>query len=248
LQKTPFFIIGSVRSGTTFLRNVLRKHPNLACPEETHFFRWTDPFGTPISLGQLLNNPVLKKHREIDNITEQQFRHILHKSVSRADLQRKYMNLYLKQNQLNGRRWFDKTPQNAYGAAMIATQFPAAKFIHIVRNPIDVISSLKIGKVVKIESLIGACNVWNEAAEQVYTLKRAYPHRVYEVKYEDFTANFLPELEKMLAFINEDFKLDYFRDVKTSTKEHKHNHLFSPEEIHTIKTLCKRWAKHYGYF
>jgi len=36
--KQPVFIIGSPRSGTTFLRNVLNRHPSLAICDETRFF------------------------------------------------------------------------------------------------------------------------------------------------------------------------------------------------------------------
>ena len=35
----PLFIIGSVRSGTTLTRDLLRRVPDFICPEETHFFR-----------------------------------------------------------------------------------------------------------------------------------------------------------------------------------------------------------------
>lgn len=251
MQKKPFFIIGCVRSGTTLLRNVLRNHPNLASPEETHFFRWSDPFGTITSLTMMTaanKNSVLKKHREIDGVTEQQFNDILQKSVSRADLQKRYMRCYLANNNMEGRRWFDKTPQNVYGAAIIATEFPGSKFVHIVRNPMDVVSSLRIGKVVKIENLIGACNFWNEAAASIYTLKRAYPGRVYEVKYESFTSNFLPEIEKLLTFLDEEFNADDFTSITTQPKEHPHDNLFTEKERQTIEKLCGRWGKHYGYF
>src|SRR5688572_15305042 len=61
----PFFVLGCVRSGTTMLRDALRMHPNLACPEETHFFRWGEPYGTEAMSRSLSNNAVLKKHREI---------------------------------------------------------------------------------------------------------------------------------------------------------------------------------------
>ena len=247
MQKPPFFIIGSVRSGTTFLRNVLRQHPNLVCPEETHFFRWSDAFGTPVSLTVLQNNLTLKKHRGLDNVTEEQFKEILQKSTSRADLQRRYMGLYMKQNQLHDKRWFDKTPQNVYGSTIIANDFPGAKFIHIVRNPLNVVSSLRIGHVVKIESIVGACNVWNEAITVLNTLKKAYPKRVYEVKYEDFTTNFSPELEKLLNFVDEDFNSEYFSNIMTTTKEHEHENLFNQQELETIKRLCKQWINHYGY-
>ena len=152
MNNEPFFIIGCVRSGTTLLRDILRNHPNLASPEETHYFRWAEVFGTPLSQMQLLNNQVLKKHREMDNISEDEFKTILERSSSRGDLQKRYMDRYLLNNKLSATRWFDKTPQNVYGSAMIASEFPRAKFVHIVRNPLNVVSSLRIGKVVKIEN------------------------------------------------------------------------------------------------
>jgi len=248
VKNEPFFIIGCVRSGTTLLRNVLRNHPNLAAPEETHFFRWSETFGAPASLTQLLNNQVLKKHRAIDAITEDEFKNMLENSISRADLQKKYMVHYIANNKLAAKRWFDKTPQNVYGAAMIASEFPRSKFVHIVRNPMDVVSSLRIGKVVKIENLIGACNFWNEAAANIHILKRAYPRRVYEVKYEDLTRDLLGEMEKLLIFLDEEFKSDYFKDIATTPKEHPHQRLFTEQEIKMIERLCGRWGKHYGYF
>lgn len=229
------------------LRNVLRCHPHLASPEETHFFRWSDPFGTIQSVKVLTANSVLKKHREMDKISEQEFAEMVQHSVSRADLQKRYMAAYLANNHLSGRRWFDKTPQNVCGAALIACEFPRSKFVHIVRNPLDVVSSLRIGKIVKIEDLVAACNFWNEAAAQMQMLKRAYPRRVYEVKYEDFTGNFLPELEKLLDFLGEPFDPAYFSDFKTSPKEYTHDRLFTNDEIDKIKRLCGRWGKHYGY-
>lgn len=243
----PFFIIGCVRSGTTLLRDVLRKHPNLASPEETHFFRWSEPFGTNAGLKPLLNNPVLKKHRELDGIAEEEFRRMAHKCVSRADLYRKYMRLYISKNKPEATRWFDKTPQNVYGAAMIAAEFPGSKILHIVRNPLDVVSSLRIGIIVKVENLIGACNYWNESAEIISVLKRAYPKRVYEVKYEDFTRSLLPEAEKVLNFIGEEYRPEYFGGIVTKPKSHEDEGLFSQEELSTIEKLCGPWAGQYGY-
>jgi sulfotransferase family protein len=243
----PFFIIGCVRSGTTLLRDVLRKHPNLASPEETHFFRWSEPFGTNMGLKPLLSNPVLKKHRELDGITEAEFRNMLNASASRAELCAAYMRRYIRIKKPEATRWFDKTPQNVYGAAMIATEFPGSKFLHIVRNPLDVVSSLRIGKIVKVENLVGACNYWNESAEILHVLKRAFPKRVYEVKYEDFTRDLLQEVKKIAAFVGEEFKDEYLKGINTKPKQHEHTALFSPEEMSVIAKLCGRWAKHYGY-
>jgi hypothetical protein len=247
LPQSPFFIVGCVRSGTTFLRDVLCKHPNLASPQETHFYRWADPFGAPLGLRNLMNNVVLKKHRELDGISEAEFDHIVKSSTSRADLCTRYMNLYIEKNKPGAQRWFDKTPQNVYGAPMIAMEFPKAKLVHIVRDPIDVAASLRIGVIVKVENIVGACNYWNEAAEIIAVMKRAFPKRVYELRYEDFTANFLPELEKLMSFLGEEYAADHFKDIVVVPKQHEHGTLFSPEELQQIAGLCGRWAKHYGY-
>ncbi len=248
MNNEPFFIIGCVRSGTTLLRDILRNHPNLASPEETHYFRWAEVFGTPLSQMQLLNNQVLKKHREMDNISEDEFKTILERSSSRGDLQKRYMDRYLLNNKLSATRWFDKTPQNVYGSAMIASEFPRAKFVHIVRNPLNVVSSLRIGKVVKIENIVGACNFWTEAAANIYMLKKAFPKRVYELRYEQLTENLLPEIEGLLDFVDESYDKRFFKDIKTTPKEHPHENLFTEDEIKTIKRICGRWGRHYGYF
>ena len=247
MTKDPFFIVGCVRSGTSLLRDVLRKHPNLASPEETHFFRWPDPCGTPAQFKILSNNKILKKHREMDGITENAFQKILHKSTSRADLCNQYMRQYILNNKPEATRWFDKTPQNIYGIGMIASQYPEARFVHIVRNPLDVISSLRIGSQVKINKIIGACNYWNEAADIINIFRQAFPHRIYEVKYENFTSDLMAEIKKLLEFIDEEFKEDYFNQIITAPRQHKHNKLFSSGEIELIKKLCSRWANHYGY-
>ena len=230
------------------LRNVLRNHPNLAAPEETHFFRWAEPFGGNLFLRAVTGNKILQRHREMDGIDEQEFQKILDESVSRADLYWRYMRLYIKKNKPGAQRWFDKTPQNVYGAAMIASQMPGAKFIHIVRHPMDVVSSLRIGKIVKVGNVVGACNYWNEAAGIVNVVNKAFPERVYEIKYEEFTRDPFPELEKLHAFLDESYERKYFKGINMIPKMHEHEKLFSMDEMSQIRQLCRRWGTHYGYF
>lgn len=248
MENNPFFILGCVRSGTTLLRDVLRHHPRLAAPEETHFFRWAEPFGGMPYRKMVSDNRVLKRHRSMDGIEEAEFQTILNQSVSRADLYRRYMALYIDKNKPGAQRWFDKTPQNVYGAAMIAGDMPGAKMIHIVRNPLDVVSSLRIGKVVKVDNLVGACNYWNEAAQIVQVIRRAFPARLYEVKYEVFTGEPEKEIEKLLAFLNEDYNPKLYRKIKIEPSRHEHEKLFSEAERLRIGRLCRRWGLHYGYF
>lgn len=247
MKRRPFFIIGCVRSGTTMLRDLLRLHPNLAAPEETHFYRWSEPFGTKGQTDVLTGNRVLKKHRQLDSISEDEFKGLVQGSNSRAELYKRYMELYVAKNKPKARRWFDKTPQNIYGAAMVASEFPGAKFVHIVRNPLDVVASLRVGSVMKIENLVGACNYWNEAAEIMLVLKRARPKLVYEVQYEEFCRQPAVETRRLLDFVGEEYQPEYFHGVKIAPKSYRSTQMFSADELRTINSICGQNARLYGY-
>lgn len=245
-NQRPFFIIGCVRSGTTMLRNILRNHPNLACPEETHFYRWGEPFGSPAYTNQY-KTALLRKHRELDGVSEIFFDSILENSISRADFMSRYMAEFIRVKKPEAKRWFDKTPQNVYGALLLAADFPGSRFIHIVRNPIEVVSSLRIGKVMKMQNLVASCAYWNESASIMSTLKQRFPKRVFEIKYEDFTADPITGIKAILEFLGEDFDASHFSSVSTQEVSHKEEDLFTPAEIERIENICLKGRLNYGY-
>lgn len=245
--RPPFFIVGCVRSGTTMLRDVLRLHPNLDCPEETHFYRPSEPFGTPAYKRWVTNNKTLARHRAMDGILEPEFAEVVAASQTRSDLLTRYMELFLSRRPSNARRWFDKTPQNVYGAAMIAHEFPQASFVHIVRNPWDVISSLRIGKIVKVEEVVGACSYWREAVEIIETLKRAYPKRVHELKYEDLVSATDRELQRLLSFIGEPYDSSWFASYRLAPVKHDADRLFTDAERRIVPNLCGPMMQRFGY-
>jgi hypothetical protein len=196
----PLFIVAAVRSGTTLTRDLLRRVPNFICPEETHFFRWAEPFRTPHSYHPHRNNVLLRKHRNIDGVDEASFEAILEISRTKAELQRRYIAAFARAKGVTGPyRWFDKTPQNIYGAALIAQQMPHARFLFLVRNPLNVVASMKLGRQVKVSDLYGACNYWIEAAEIFLTLEAACPERVLCVRYEDLVADIPAVMAAILA-------------------------------------------------
>lgn len=246
-RSNPFFIVGCVRSGTTMLRDVLRMHPNLACPEETHFFRWGDPFGTEQMTRTLCNNQVLKKHRELDGISEEEFKNMVTRATSRGELYERYMTLFMRRRKPNAKRWFDKTPQNVYGALLAAGSMPRAKFVHIVRDPMNVAASLRIGRIVKVENLTGACNYWNEAVQIVGGLKRAYPSRVYELRYEDIVREPLAQLELLLNYLGEPFDAANFARMTLRESDHSDEGVLSPEAQAQVRELCASGRRRYGY-
>jgi hypothetical protein len=234
----PFFILGCVRSGTTLLRDLLRLHPQLVCPEETHFFRWPEPFGNEFYSRMLRNNEVLRRHREIDGVSEAEFVDILGQAGSKPDLCRRYMQLYAARHKPGASRWFDKTPQNVYGAALIAGSMPEAKFVHIVRDPVNVVASLRLGQVMKPERLMGACNYWNEAIDILMVLKAAFPKRVHELRYEDLVSTPLHELRRLLEFVGEPFELEWFGQPAFTAVDHRNSGVLTPLEQLRVRRQC----------
>lgn len=158
------------------------------------------------------------------------------------------MKVYCKINKPKATRWFDKTPQNVYGAALMVSEFPSSKLIHVVRNPLDVVSSLKVGKVMHIPQINGACNYWLEAVKIMGTIKRAYPRRVHEIKYEELTSNLDNSIESLLTYLGENYDPKIISDVKSEPRVHAYEKLFTEEEIAEIIKITGPIAKRYGYF
>lgn len=247
MQNDPFFIVGCVRSGTTFLRDVLRMHSNFASPEETHFYRWAEPFGSLAYKRTLLTNKVLINHRKIDGIEEAFFEKILGESKSCAEFSNKYMEKYIEINKPAANRWFDKTPQNVYGVAKILRDFPDSKIIEIVRHPLDVITSLKIGKIVSVPEIVGACHYWLDAVANIELVKNTHPERVYILRYEDLIQSPEQEIRKLLAFLDESPDVFPFSDVKVSGKIYQFQDYLTSDEIEIAKNLCDKYCEGFTY-
>ncbi len=186
----PLFIVGSMRSGSTWVRNMLRRVPNYICPEETHFLRWSEPFRSPGGMHAHTKNRVLAMHRDLDGVDQEVFDQILENSPSKAHLHRSYIGAFAAaQGVVPPYRWFDKTPQNIYGLPLILAEFPRARVLHLVRNPLNVVASLQLGKQVSIPDLSGAINCWLEAVKIWDVMAPRFKRRTMEIRYEDILAD-----------------------------------------------------------
>ncbi|MGH8557159.1 MAG: sulfotransferase family protein [Methylococcales bacterium] len=243
----PFFLVGCVRSGTTVLRDLLRSHPRLECPEETHFYRWCHPFGTASFRGIYASNGVLKNHRRLDGISEDEFQTMFNNSISRADFSRNYANAFMQKQNKQSVRWFDKTPQNVYGILLISTEFPTAKFIHIHRHPLNVVASLKTGKVIPPQNIVAAVNFWVEALSIMKLFREAWPDRVLEVSYEQLTNDPSGQLRNILSYLGE-WRDDLVLDVGNIHPElNKYQDVLTMDEIDFVLSRCRDLMEAYHY-
>lgn len=244
----PLLILGSVRSGTTLTRDLLRRVPHFICPEETHFFRWAEPFRSTHSWQPFQKNAVLRGHRALDGVDDAAYDEILFASHSRADLMRRYITAYATRLGLAAPyRWFEKSPQNVYGAALAAQEFPQARFLHMVRNPLNVVASLQLGRQMNVPDLLGACNYWCEAVQIMQTMTDAYPDRVMTLRYEDLIADVPGAMTRILAHAGVDQPPGLFHRGDAHAERNLWRQALSSEALDVVRSRCGGLARRHGY-
>jgi len=243
----PFFLVGCVRYGTTLLRDLLREHPRLACPEETHYFRWPHPFGNVDFMHTQESNEVLRQHRHMDGVGDEVYAEILASATTRRDLQDRYAAAFLRARGLEGCRWFDKTPQNVYGMLLLSAVYPQARFVHIHRHPLNVVASLKAGKVMARHSLLGAINTWLEAVAIVQQFEKAWPERLLNVGYEHLTAEPQEEVSRILAFLGEEPLERVGAGLRVHPEQNKYLDELTAGEMEMVRRMLGERMSHYGY-
>jgi len=246
-DNTPFFILGCVRSGTTMLRDFLRLHPRLECPEETHFFRWADPFASPRYDRNYIAMKIFDHHRKMDGISNLEFHEAKDKSDDRRAMSDAYGKMFLKARAHENGRWFDKTPQNIYGIFLISHLYPEAKFVHIHRHPLNVVASLVEGRVMAKHSVKGAVNYWMEAMILIQEYKKIGGHRLLELPYEVLVKDSANELKRLCQFINEDWSLLQTEKIKTHEEQNQYKKILSADEQRYVLERTEPFLSVYGY-
>ncbi|MGI9601488.1 MAG: sulfotransferase family protein [Acidimicrobiales bacterium] len=247
MTQPPFFILGCVRSGTTMLRDLLRSVPGLCCPEETHFYRWAQPFGTRQFEHNYRKNAVLARHREIDEVTEDEMGELLEHSHTRRDFTDRYMALFREKQGLDpDTRWFDKTPQNIYCVSLLASDYPDARFVHIYRDPRNVVASLAVGKVMKVDNVVGAANYWRESEILAAAFERANPERMLTVSYADLTGDPVTVVRRICRFVD----IEQVPPEELGRVRHERNafaDVLDPEALALVEEICGPISRELGY-
>ena len=246
-KKPEFFIVGSVLSGTTLLRNILREHPNLIAPEETHVFRWGYPFGAEEYKELYKNADTFKLHRKIDGMDEDVFNQVIAKSSDKRSFMENYFIEFAKLKGSGNTRVFDKSPQNVYGMVLIKAFFPKAKFIHIIRNPYNVVASIKRGHPGLAKSLTGAINYWKEAILITRTLKNVWNDDIFEFKYEDLAQEPEYYINNILKFLEEE-QTDMSSGIEQIHEvESDYTKVLTSIEIKQVTEALGELIEDYGY-
>ena len=144
-------------------------------------------------------------------------------------------------------RWFDKTPQNIYGILLLSAVYPDAKFVHIVRHPLNVVSSLRAGKVMGPHTIQAGINTWLEAVSIAAEFQSAWPDRIHTLTYEDLTTSPEPVLLALLDFLGEAAPSNPFDVRQVHPEKNLHEEQLSDSERAMIRGQLAAEMAHYGY-
>ena len=228
----PLFVIGTARSGTTWLANMLANHPYLAGVtatehqgiHESHLFSHTRYALT----GRRTFAEFIEQYKEEDyfkllRLDAEQ----LCESNEEIDVYRFFRILMEKYAAAKGARyWLEKTPKHSIYYQEILEQFPEALFVTIERRFEETLLS-NLNKFAK-----PGAGRWVQVLEKIFRyesdmraitqLKRRADERVVSVKYEDLVQNTNKEIFKILEFLSVPrFPLNSPFSVESSIKNGK---------------------------
>lgn len=193
--KKLVFIVGSPRGGTTWLQNLVSQAPFVSTTTETHIFsgylrsasaNWSQLKMRPIGLSSVL--------------TEDEF-FDWYGGLPRVWLQR------LSEQKPDARIFLEKTPRHSAFGSEILRVFPDSYFIHVIRDPRSVVSSLRAASRSWATSwapgaVIDASRMWENHIVQAQGIASLTP-RYNEVTYERLHADGVGEMMRLFEWLGE---------------------------------------------
>lgn len=233
----PLFLLGVRRSGTTLLRVMLDRHPELAIPDESYFIpqlaaRHRGPLDPEAFEDDLRRLPTLAEW----GVSARDVRARLRPGATVADGIAAVFELHAERR--GKRRWGDKTPLYMRYLPLLERLFPHARYVHLVRDGRDAaLSFLSVPPGIMTESwghprdAGGFACQWRTEVLAASELGRRAGDRYLEVRYEALVSDPPRELERICAhaaLAYDGGMLDYAGEVDVSAKAHQQSLLRPP--------------------
>lgn len=260
---SPFFIVGCGRSGTTLLRNMLNHHSKIAIPLESLFI--IDYLSAKDSTPADTMRSLIAREYEIEEWGMEVSPDDLAEAATARDIiiavHKKYMETHGKV------MWGQKTPRFIRHGELLKATFPDCRFIHVIRDPRAVVSSLIQSNVHRSNAYYASLRWLNDVGEGL-RLKDRYGEDLLEIRYEDLVGNPKESLKAVCAFIGVDFEPSILEYHKKGDREYSayykkvHSMLgkspttgridawrtsLSKREISLVESLCGETMKELGY-
>ncbi len=265
LSKPPIFIVGSPRSGTTLLRNLISRHPSIAICGETRFF--SDIYKRRSVFGSLDNFE--NRQRLVDQYLSTARVHRLgvdlaalrQRLLEEATSYKAFLTTIMRFNSdfRSKERCGEKTPHHSFVTETLSEWYPGAFIIHLVRDPRDVVASLQ-------RMAWAPKSIWNNA--WIWTLFNRAAERSRHrpgyllVQYEKLVAAPEVELARICEHVGEKWpdSLSVSADSPTPyswpmsahglvTRERleKWRDQLTPQEVSLVERIAGERFEKYGY-
>lgn len=269
----PLFIIGTGRSGTKLVRDLLNRNPRIGIPTaESAFIPYmVKRFGNPPRFGTntkdfqefykaLTRTPFFWYMKREGRVLSKEDLRKVRDRASWSSVFEFIFRFYAPQARDGNFIWGDKTPGPSHFNHMLLLKelFPKAKFLHIVRDPRDVCLSMKKtwGK-----SLYRAASMWREGIKAARSNGRQLGQDYMEVFYESLLGDPAQVLQNVCDFVDCEFipemtrlekPVEYLGDAKGQTRivqENKGKYLIqlSSRQIRRIEEIVCLAAQATGY-
>ena len=195
MSEQPIFVVGTMRSGSTLFRLILDAHPRISISEETGFM------GALAATKQIPHWQHGRGWYQRIGWSEAEFD---------ARLREFYCGLFERHAREQGKpRWGEKTPFHSGHMAQMATVFPDAVFVGIVRHPGAVVHSLM--RKFHYE-LADAAAYWDSTNREI--LRRGLElgdDRFALLRYEDLVEHPEQTLRELVGWLGEPWSDDLLR-------------------------------------
>lgn len=230
------FFVGSGRSGTTLIREIFNAHSDLAIPDETHFVpmlakhRWLyerpgEHFRTDRLLRDLAKYEQFRKMLSLDEASRAL------RDPDPVDYPDAIRRLYSAYAAKEGKtRFGDKTPRYCLEMPALASLFPEARFVHVIRDGRDVALSVR-GVSFGPDDIGGAALYWRNRALATRRFGEVLdPDRYTEYRHEELLEDTEGVVQRLCSFLDLPFEpamLTYHERIAPRPEAH-HPHVHKP--------------------
>lgn len=256
-NRSPLFIVGHQRSGTTMLRLMIDSHPDIAIPFETDFilpyyFKYKsfgsldDDVNVRKLLSEIMGNPFIKRG-ELSSMKVDDLLNNLDDRSYAGVVDCIYRTWASSRNK---RRWGDKNP-NAPQVHLLNDIFPDAMFLHIIRDGRDVaVSKMNLRTSWRARSVIACAHSWCWNISFVRSISPILGKRYKEIRYENLIESPELTLKEVCSWLDEpysDAMLNYHltseRRMPSDTIKTEHRNSVLPIDRSKIGMWRKKMSK-----
>ncbi|WP_263810896.1 MULTISPECIES: sulfotransferase family protein [Salinibacter] len=269
----PVFVVGMPRSGTTLLSSLLDAHPDLVIAPETHYFArcwsggeidgWAD---VERMLARLNQQPGVHDMALADDewaAIRSRLRAL--EAPTHGDILRALIETYTARSEAPA--WGEKTPDHLRHVPEMARQFPNAVFLAIIRDPRDVVLSLRNLPWSRRTAPEQAWT-WRTYAALVDRYRTHRKGRFFALRYEDLIVHPEACLRDVCAFLEtpfheamlqprqqedqhfdpdrEPWKQKSAREIDASNREKWRAQMPEAERV-VVEVIAGRWLSAYDY-